>query len=97
MPADSETIRVPTDPTETGQPACTAPAACAIRVEKGHPTEEELAALTLVLLTRAADTPGGEEPPEPPSARWRPPGHGVPRSWRVTPAPVHQPATRERP
>ncbi|WP_331765277.1 acyl-CoA carboxylase subunit epsilon (plasmid) [Streptomyces sp. NBC_01384] len=64
-----------------------------IRVVKGAPTEEELAALAVVLLARSA----AQEPVQPglphrPSARWRRPdrvhGHRVPRSWRAEPRPV---------
>ncbi|WP_434598879.1 acyl-CoA carboxylase subunit epsilon [Streptomyces sp. A5-4] len=42
------------------------------RVEKGAPDAEELAALTAVLLTRAAGPPPGSEPPrERATAGWR--------------------------
>jgi hypothetical protein len=64
----------------------TAPAAGALRVEKGHASPEEIAALTAVLLARAANRP------EPAASRgsgstagWRrlerTPGFRAPHSW----------------
>lgn len=60
----------------------------AVRVEKGRPTEEELAALIAVLLSRSARTQASEEEDAVPGpARWRRPehasGHRTPRSWRA--------------
>ncbi|HET6858190.1 MAG TPA: acyl-CoA carboxylase subunit epsilon [Streptomyces sp.] len=60
----------------------------AIRVEKGRPSAEELAALTAVLLSRTGTEGGGDEPAaQRVTARWRRlervsrfPG---PRSWRA--------------
>ncbi|AXE89722.1 acyl-CoA carboxylase subunit epsilon [Streptomyces sp. Go-475] len=58
------------------------------RVEKGSPSEEELAALTVVLLARAAaaGVPAPAAEPSRPLARWRrlerATGFGGPRSWR---------------
>ncbi|MEU6056507.1 acyl-CoA carboxylase subunit epsilon [Streptomyces xanthochromogenes] len=57
-----------------------------LRVEKGSPTPEELAALTAVLLSRtaAAENPGPAHPPAS-RARWqrpeRTPRRPGPRSW----------------
>jgi len=52
------------------------------RVERGRPTEEELAVLTVLL---AVPGPGAEEeqPTRPTAADWRLPGHRVTRSWRA--------------
>lgn len=58
------------------------------RVEKGSPSEEELAALAVVLLARAAagGVPAPAAGPSRPAARWRrlerATGFGGPRSWR---------------
>ncbi|AJC55788.1 MULTISPECIES: acyl-CoA carboxylase epsilon subunit [Streptomyces] len=47
-------------------------AAAPIRVEKGQASEEELAALTAVLLARAAHRPSAATTgPRPTAARWR--------------------------
>ncbi|MEV0373387.1 acyl-CoA carboxylase subunit epsilon [Streptomyces sp. NPDC050636] len=61
-----------------------------IRVEKGSPSAEELAAVTAVLLTRAAATSsaaGDEAHPRPAVAGWRRPERTPrspgPRSWRT--------------
>ncbi|WP_432142061.1 acyl-CoA carboxylase epsilon subunit [Streptomyces sp. bgisy084] len=42
-----------------------------IRVEKGQASEEELAALTAVLLARAAHRPAAPARPRATAARWR--------------------------
>ncbi|MGW1379826.1 acyl-CoA carboxylase epsilon subunit [Streptomyces sp. NPDC002446] len=42
-----------------------------IRVEKGQASEEELAALTAVLLARAAHRPAAPAGPRATAARWR--------------------------
>lgn len=42
-----------------------------IRVEKGQASEEELAALTAVLLARAAHQPAAVAGPRATAARWR--------------------------
>nr|WP_323377737.1 acyl-CoA carboxylase epsilon subunit [Streptomyces smaragdinus] len=56
-----------------------------VRVEKGSASEEELAALTAVLLARAASRPAAA-PRHPGSARWRrlerTPGFRAPHSWQ---------------
>ncbi|MGW5052826.1 acyl-CoA carboxylase subunit epsilon [Actinokineospora sp. NPDC004072] len=60
----------------------------AFRVERGNPTDEELAALTAVLLLAAA---GGDEGERPPASPWaarvpqirRPLDHG-PGAWRAS-------------
>ncbi|GGW87383.1 MULTISPECIES: acyl-CoA carboxylase epsilon subunit [Streptomyces] len=46
-------------------------AAAPIRVEKGQASEEELAALTAVLLARAAHRPSATTGPRSTAARWR--------------------------
>ncbi|MEW1655226.1 MULTISPECIES: acyl-CoA carboxylase epsilon subunit [unclassified Streptomyces] len=46
-------------------------AAAPIRVEKGQASEEELAALTAVLLARAAHQPAAPARPRATAARWR--------------------------
>ncbi|MDR3081392.1 MAG: acyl-CoA carboxylase subunit epsilon [Streptomyces sp.] len=58
-----------------------------IRVEKGEPTEAELAALTAVLLTRAAvSEDAAPDTGARATARWsrleRSAGHRQPRSWQ---------------
>ncbi|MBW1604738.1 acyl-CoA carboxylase subunit epsilon [Streptomyces sp. JJ66] len=59
-----------------------------VRVEKGHASEEELAAVTALLLVRAAG--GAESAPTGPTrttARWRrlerTPGFRAPHSWQL--------------
>lgn len=66
------------EPTDTG---------AAWRVERGQPTQEELAALTLSLMTRLARRTTREQPPQQRSlARWhrwdRDAGYRSPSSWR---------------
>ncbi|WP_331741958.1 acyl-CoA carboxylase subunit epsilon (plasmid) [Streptomyces sp. NBC_00726] len=60
------------------------PAVSALRVERGRATEEELAALTVVLLALRAEA--GGRPDEAPAGRvpgWSPgPVYRAPRSWR---------------
>ncbi|MCI3278972.1 acyl-CoA carboxylase epsilon subunit [Streptomyces cylindrosporus] len=61
----------------------------AIRVERGKPTDEELAALALVLMARSCGAPDEfdeEEARHCPTAPWQVPGHRVARSWRADPA-----------
>ena len=56
------------------------------RVERGVPTEEEMAALAVVLLLRMSGAPGAAEETGPASADWRSrgaDGHRAPRSWRT--------------
>ncbi|MFD9434140.1 acyl-CoA carboxylase epsilon subunit [Streptomyces sp. NPDC060002] len=58
-----------------------------LRVEKGHARSEEIAAVTVVLLARAAALAGAAAPDESPGeAGWHPRerGHGfrAPHSWR---------------
>jgi hypothetical protein len=59
-----------------------------IRIEKGHPTEEELAALTLLLSARAAalaKVPGDASDSRHPVAvatRWQPSAFHAPHSWQ---------------
>ncbi|OKJ67457.1 acyl-CoA carboxylase subunit epsilon [Streptomyces sp. CB02460] len=60
------------------------PAVSALRIERGRATEEELAALTVVLLALRADAGGQRD--EAPAGRapgWSPaPAYRAPRSWR---------------
>ncbi|POX46537.1 acyl-CoA carboxylase subunit epsilon [Streptomyces sp. Ru72] len=69
-------------------PDCLLDAVGAVRVEKGTPTEEELAALLTVLLSCSARTSAEEDEASPVRARWRRPehasGHRTPRSWRAS-------------
>ncbi|WP_063764939.1 acyl-CoA carboxylase epsilon subunit [Streptomyces aureus] len=63
----------------------------AVRIVKGEPLDEELAALTAVLLARADALPGVSDTAdeEGPPARWRPVGYASPVSWhRAVPAPA---------
>lgn len=58
-----------------------------LRVERGHARSEELAAITVVLLARAADRAGAVGPDSTPSkAGWRrlerTPGFRAPHSWQ---------------
>ncbi|MFF6978830.1 acyl-CoA carboxylase subunit epsilon [Streptomyces sp. NPDC008343] len=59
-----------------------------IRVEKGHAEPEEVAAITAILLARAAAQPAGTAPAHRgrPKAGWRrlerEPGFRAPHSWR---------------
>ncbi|GAA2512591.1 acyl-CoA carboxylase subunit epsilon [Streptomyces sp. NPDC002092] len=56
-----------------------------IRVEKGHAEPEEVAAITAVLLARAAAAPSEAQPHTRPKAGWRrlerEPGFRAPHSW----------------
>ncbi|EWC62987.1 hypothetical protein UO65_1697 [Actinokineospora spheciospongiae] len=65
-----------------------------LRVVRGHPDPEELAALTAVLVAAAAATTP-EPPPPAPAPRWARPdratGFRGPRSWRTGPAGDHPP------
>ncbi|MCB5909989.1 acyl-CoA carboxylase subunit epsilon [Streptomyces pinistramenti] len=74
----------------TGAPAADSAARQELlRVERGSPNEEELAAVTVVLMARAAavrDTaPDGSPVPGVPGARWRrperAPAFADPRAW----------------
>jgi len=51
-----------------------------IRVEKGEATDEELAALAVLLLSRTAMA--GPEPSTPGTTSWRPHGFHAPHSWQ---------------
>ncbi|CAK7280234.1 MULTISPECIES: acyl-CoA carboxylase epsilon subunit [Streptomyces] len=53
-----------------------------IRVERGQATAEELAALTVLLLTRAARPAPGAEPTSPGTTSWRPHPFHAPHSWQ---------------
>ncbi|WP_432488292.1 acyl-CoA carboxylase subunit epsilon [Kineococcus esterisolvens] len=61
----------PTDPTTGPTPAqAAAGLLTALRIERGHPEPEELAALTVV-LTRLAAAPAAPAAPQPlPASRW---------------------------
>ncbi|MGQ4490227.1 acyl-CoA carboxylase subunit epsilon [Streptomyces sp. 372A] len=60
------------------------PAAPALRVERGRATDEELAALTVVLLALRADAGGlRDEAPAGSAPGWSAePAYRAPRSWR---------------
>lgn len=60
------------------------PAVSALRIERGRATEEELAALTVVLLALRADAGGQRaEVPAGSAPGWSPePAYRAPRSWR---------------
>ncbi|MEV7618490.1 acyl-CoA carboxylase subunit epsilon [Streptomyces sp. NPDC089799] len=57
-----------------------------LRVEKGHAEPEELAAITAILLARAAATPSDVPAPRRSTAAWRrlerTPGFRAPHSWQ---------------
>ncbi|MGQ4389098.1 acyl-CoA carboxylase subunit epsilon [Streptomyces sp. SAS_270] len=57
-----------------------------IRVEKGHAEPEEVAAITAILLARAATQPSAPAHRGRPKAGWRrlerEPGFRAPHSWR---------------
>ena len=58
-----------------------------LRFERGVPTDEELAAIVGVLLTRSAPP----VPDEPPASRWALSGRrrsGLPASWRSSALPT---------
>ncbi|MDH6224226.1 MULTISPECIES: acyl-CoA carboxylase subunit epsilon [Streptomyces] len=55
-----------------------------IRIEKGAVTPEELAALTVLFLTRAPRTASEAGPDRPVSTTaWRPDGFHAPHSWQA--------------
>lgn len=58
--------------------------ASALRVERGQASEEELAAITVVLLALRAGGTAGAGRPGAVRARWRngPDGYRAPHSWR---------------
>ncbi|MGW0207857.1 acyl-CoA carboxylase epsilon subunit [Streptomyces sp. NPDC003233] len=53
-----------------------------IRVEKGQATDEELAALAVLLLSRGALAGAGAEPSSPGTTSWRPHAFHAPHSWQ---------------
>ncbi|MBV2355229.1 acyl-CoA carboxylase subunit epsilon [Streptomyces sp. J2-1] len=53
-----------------------------IRVEKGEATQEELAALAVLLFSRAALPDDGTEPATPGTTSWRPHAYHAPHSWQ---------------
>jgi Acyl-CoA carboxylase epsilon subunit len=63
-----------------------------LRILAGRPTEEELAAVTVVLLAASRATAGTDEPA--PVSRWRTsarptvPGRAAPGAWRASALPV---------
>ena len=54
-----------------------------IRVEKGEATDEELAALTVLLLTRATQSATGTEAHSPGATGWHPDPFHPPHSWQA--------------
>ncbi|WP_369392523.1 acyl-CoA carboxylase subunit epsilon [Streptomyces sp. CG1] len=60
----------------------TAPFPPPIRVEKGEATEEELAAVAVLLLSRGALAGAGAEPAAPGAPSWRPHTFHPPHSWQ---------------
>jgi hypothetical protein len=62
------------------------PADSLVRVEKGHADAEELAALTAILLARAAEPPAAPARPARSTAAWRrlerTAGFRAPHSWQ---------------
>ncbi|MFJ9815438.1 acyl-CoA carboxylase epsilon subunit [Streptomyces sp. NPDC101151] len=62
----------------------TSPASLAppIRVEKGEATQEELAALAVLLLSRSALAGAGTDPATPGTTSWRPHAFHAPHSWQ---------------
>ncbi|WP_432490884.1 acyl-CoA carboxylase subunit epsilon [Kineococcus gypseus] len=88
----------PAEPAGTGGGTAAGTAAAALsllsdlRIERGHPEPEELAALTVVLTTLAAAP--AVPPPPPPASRWAdrrralglPPAPG-PGAWRASALP----------
>ncbi|MCB5166667.1 acyl-CoA carboxylase subunit epsilon [Streptomyces bambusae] len=62
------------------------PADALLRVEKGHAEPEELAAITAILLARAAGGPAVPAPRRRSTAGWRrlerTPGFRAPHSWQ---------------
>ncbi|MGW5861759.1 acyl-CoA carboxylase subunit epsilon [Streptomyces sp. NPDC055239] len=54
-----------------------------LRLERGQASDEELAALTVVLLSRCRDGAGpGQGRPLNGSRWWKSSGYSAPRSWR---------------
>ncbi|MBM9618682.1 acyl-CoA carboxylase subunit epsilon [Streptomyces zhihengii] len=62
----------------------TIPSTACIRIEKGAVTPEELAALTVLFLSRPSMTASATEtdPPAPTTA-WRPDAFHAPHSWQA--------------
>ncbi|MEU5535483.1 acyl-CoA carboxylase subunit epsilon [Streptomyces sp. NPDC020362] len=62
----------------------TAPASLTapIRVEKGEATDEELAAIAVLLLSRSALAGNGAEAVSPGTTSWRPHAFHAPHSWQ---------------
>ncbi|ANP50111.1 hypothetical protein J2Z21_001183 [Streptomyces griseochromogenes] len=53
-----------------------------IRVEKGEATDEELAAIAVLLLSRGALAGAGAEVTSPGTTSWRPHAFHAPHSWQ---------------
>ncbi|MGN5380606.1 hypothetical protein BIV25_22325 [Streptomyces sp. MUSC 14] len=53
-----------------------------IRVERGQATAEELAALTVLLLSRSAQTAPDAAPATDGGTSWRPHAYHAPHSWQ---------------
>lgn len=62
----------------------TIPSTACIRIEKGAVTPEELAALTVLFLSRPPRTAPGAGTSHPaPATAWRPDGFHAPHSWQA--------------
>ncbi|MFE5580131.1 acyl-CoA carboxylase epsilon subunit [Kitasatospora sp. NPDC056531] len=84
-------MTIPTPPTErrrdvNAHSSAPVPATDVLRIEKGAPTEEELAAVAVALLAATTRPTDDTETPSRARARWRRMdrafGHHTPRSWR---------------
>ncbi|MFF5023384.1 acyl-CoA carboxylase subunit epsilon [Streptomyces collinus] len=69
-------------PTTPASPASVTSPTPPIRVERGEATDEELAALTVLLLSRSALAGQGAEPSSPGTTSWRPHAFHAPHSWQ---------------
>jgi hypothetical protein len=74
-PADTATSVATATPVDTARPA--------LRIVRGNPTAEEIAALTAVVTATASA--GGDPPPPPQRGRWNDPAHQHRRPLRSGP------------
>ena len=56
-----------------------------LRIVRGTPTDEELAALTAVLIAASGAAAAEARPELPVRGRWNDPAHALRRSWAVGP------------